>query len=96
MTNRMSLTLKNSLWLVFGLWLIVLQSITLAHSVEHALEHDSTHCVYSNIYHDHSAGPTTLIMPAMCQQHAEIIASEQYLQPSLPWLRSLNVRAPPF
>ena len=35
MTNRMSLTLKNSLWLVFGLWLIVLQSITLAHSVEH-------------------------------------------------------------
>ncbi|MCL1127477.1 hypothetical protein [Shewanella surugensis] len=96
MTHRIPLTLKNSLWLVFGLWLIVLQSITLAHGIEHALEHDNTHCLYSNIYHHHHAGPTTVIMPAMCQQQAGSIAPPLYQQPSLLWLRNLNVRAPPF
>ncbi|BAJ02179.1 hypothetical protein [Shewanella violacea] len=96
MTNRISQPLKNSLWLVFGLWLIVLQFITLSHAAEHALEHNDSHCIYSNVYHEHNAGPTTVIMPPICQQQAESIAPPVYLQPSLPWLRNLNVRAPPF
>lgn len=96
MTNRIPLTLKNSLWLVFGLWLIVLQSITLAHSIEHALEHDNSHCLYSNIYHHHHAGPSTVIMPELCPQQSESIAPPLYQQPALFWLGNLSVRAPPF
>ncbi|WP_299002865.1 hypothetical protein [uncultured Shewanella sp.] len=95
MTNS-PLTLKSGLWLIFAFWLIVLQSITMAHSMEHALEHDNTHCLYSNIYHHHNAGPTKVIMPEMCQQQADKIPPPLYQQPVLFWLETLSVRAPPF
>ncbi|WP_299497050.1 hypothetical protein [uncultured Shewanella sp.] len=96
MTNRIPLTLKNSLWLVFSLWLISLQFITFAHSMEHALEHDNTHCLYSNIYHHHHAGPSTVSLPSLCEQQTENIRLPSYQQPTLLWTHSVNVRAPPF
>jgi hypothetical protein len=95
MTNQLPPKFKGYLLLAFGLWLIVLQSITFAHAAEHALEADNTHCLYSNVYHDQSAGPTSNAIPVICPPQTENIAAPLYLQPSLAWQRNLQVRAPP-
>ncbi|MBR9727811.1 hypothetical protein ACFOD0_02305 [Shewanella intestini] len=89
--------LRNAGLMLFGLWLIVLQSITLSHAAEHALEADHSHCLYSNVYHVQSAGSISNAAPITQFLLTEVTPPKQiYLQPLLIWQRNLQVRAPPF
>lgn len=87
---------KGYLLLLFGFWLIALQSITLSHAAEHALEADHSYCQYSNFYHDECAGPTSSHVPVVCLQQVESTTQPLYFQPAVAWLSNQRVRAPPF
>ncbi|WP_435807292.1 hypothetical protein [Shewanella psychromarinicola] len=95
MTHSMFQTHKKWLWLLLGVWLIVIQSFALLHSAEHGLEHQHTHCIVCDFGDNLNAGPSSLRMPPMGLQQPEYIAHTPYQQPSLSVLRHFNVRAPP-
>ncbi|AEG12711.1 hypothetical protein Sbal175_3478 [Shewanella baltica BA175] len=95
MTHSSSPTHRKWLWLLLGVWLIVIQSVALSHSAEHSLEHEHAHCFLCDFGHEQNAGPSSVLMPPMGLQQAESIPQKPYQQPSLPWVRHFNVRAPP-
>ena len=89
---------RTWLWLLLCAWLIALQSAALTHSTEHALEHEHehAHCLLCNVSDNQSAGPSAVLTTVQLLQRAEFIAFRLVESPALPWLRKLNVRAPPF
>ena len=95
MTNIMLTNNRKWLWLLLGFWLIVLQSVTLTHAVEHNLKHDHSHCIQCRIDNTSSAGPSTFNIGLLQAPQSEAINTTEYLQPSLPWFSQVNARAPP-
>lgn len=96
MKNKLFPTNRQWLWLLLGMWLIALQFAALSHSTEHSLDHEHNHCLLCNFAHTPNAGPSSVHIPPLIQQQQEDIVAPLYLQPSLPWPRGLNARAPPF
>ncbi|MCL1073756.1 hypothetical protein [Shewanella dokdonensis] len=87
---------KKWLWLLLGVWLTVLQSVAVVHSAEHGLVHEHSHCLLCNFSNHPSSGPTAVLPVAAIQALVIKVAGPLYIQPALPWLRTLSTRAPPY
>jgi len=96
MTISLSAVQKKWLWLLLGVWLLVLQSMALSHAAVHAQEQDHAQCLQCTVDDNPAAGPAAVLMPPTLLQRAEYIAFPLFSAPALAWLSKLNVRAPPF